>query len=179
MSLLPRVGSFFLFFFLFSQEVFAQIVINEFLPKPIDSVEWVEFYNLASSSADLSDYLFDDDANFASDGGSLGKNKIPLLGILPANSSCFWDLGEYLNDSGDTPTLFGIDGGIVDTYPYSSSKPNLSYGRVPDGGNWQIEIPPTKPSSNCLDLIQAITQSPPSSSSAQPQTLSFDLGSEY
>lgn len=153
----------FLFYFPFVKSVFAlDPVINEFLPNPSSGFpEWVEFYNAVDVAVDLSDYYFDDDTNFDSDSGS--SVKIALSGVLSALQACYWELSSYLNNNGDSPTLFKVQSGTsasVDTYTYASSSAGLSYARVPDGGNWAILQSPTKPSNKCIDLAPTITPTP-------------------
>lgn len=153
----------FLFFLHFTNPVFAlDPVINEFLPNPTSgSQEWVEFYNAADASIDLSDYYFDDDTNFDSDSGSSAK--IGLSGILPTLQVCYWELSSYLNNNGDSPTLFKVQSGTstsVDTYTYASSSAGLSYVRVPNGGNWAILQSPTQASNKCIDLAPTSTPTP-------------------
>lgn len=153
----------FLFYSPFVKSAFAlDPAINEFLPNPSSgSPEWVEFYNSADISVDLSDYYFDDDINFDSDSGSSAK--IALSGVLPALQTCYWELSSYLNNNGDSPTLFKVQSGIatsVDTYTYASSSAGLSYSRVPDGGSWVILQQPTKSSNKCIDLAPTATPTP-------------------
>lgn len=114
-----------LFLIFFSREALAQVVINEFLPAPSSgNPEWVEFYNTASSSTDLSDYYFDDDDSFASDSGN--SQMAAISGILPALSTCYWDLSSYLNNNGDKPTLFNTSGTAIDSYSYTSTQSDKS-----------------------------------------------------
>ncbi len=140
-----------------TKTAFASLYINEIYPAPAtDEYEWVEFYNQASISADLSDYIFDDDPDFDSDSGN--GIKIPLLGILGQNSACYWKLSNYLNNSGDKPTLFQNNGTLIDTFTYSTTKMGKSYSRIPDGGNWQIDlVDPTKTAVDCLTLVPTVT----------------------
>lgn len=146
-----------LLFFLFVSPVFAaEMLINEFLPNA--SQEWVEFYNNTDSQADLSNYFFDDDKDFNSDSES--KPKISLSGLLSSHATCYLDLTLFLNNSGDSPTLFKLDATIEDTYTYASSSADKSYARVPDGGNWQVDQTPTKSSSKCSDLAPTSTPTP-------------------
>ena len=112
-----------LFFQFFTFGVNAQILINEFLPKP--NPEWVEFLNQSSGEIDLGNYFFDDDADFNSDSGS--SSKISLQGIMSAGSFCYWEMNSFLNDGGDVPTIFALNGDISDTYIYSSASAGLSY----------------------------------------------------
>ncbi len=148
--------------FVFNSEVSAQVVINEFVPDA--SQEWVEFYNSGGSPVDLSDYYFDDDNTLIVDGQiqigtpDPGSDPIKLLGILPAISTCFLNLTTYLNNDGDTPSLFLSNGTLVDSYSYTSSQPDKSFARVPDGGSWLADQIPTKSATSCSSL--APTPSP-------------------
>lgn len=127
-------------------------MINEFLPN--GSQEWVEFYNTSNTTVDLSDYYFDDDTNFDSDSES--SKIVELLGFLPSIQTCFWELSSYLNNDGDSPTLFKTNISM-DTYSYSSSSAGFSYARVPDGGDWVGLQQPTQASTKCLDLAPSPT----------------------
>lgn len=161
-----------LFCFSFVKLTFAaDIVINEFLPNPPSgSPEWVEFYNTTNSTVDLSDYYFDDDTNFDSDSGSSAK--IALAGLLPSFQTCFWELSSYLNNNGDSPSIFKIGNTVImDTYTYSSSSAGLSYSRMPDGGSWFALQTPTKSSSKCIDLAPTlIPTSAPANTPTNPPT---------
>jgi len=146
----------FLFCILRLNNVFASLKINEIYPAPqSEEYEWIEIYNFSSSSADLSNYIFDDDSDFNSDSGS--GTKISLSGILLNNSICYWKLSNYLNNTGDQPTLFNKDGDLIDTYSYKNAQIGKSYSRIPDGGEWQINVDPTKVSLSCFDLIPTPT----------------------
>ncbi len=148
-------------FFLASvpQSIKASVVINEFLPAPSSgNSEWVEFYNSDQSVEDLSNYYFDDDTSFDSDSGSSGK--VALSGLLSSTLTCNLDLSSFLNNNGDVPTIFKLDGGIIDSYQYASSSADKSYSRIPDGGTWQINQTPTKSSLKCSDLAPSPTPTP-------------------
>jgi hypothetical protein len=155
-------------FFLAVSPVFAaDVVINEFLPAPSPgNSEWVEFYNTSSSGVDLSDYYFDDDLTFGDP--EIGSNKIALSGILPAAGACFVELSSYLNNNGDTPTLFFRDGSVTDSYSYSSVTTDKSYARIPDGASWQANVDPTKASMSCVSLAPTPTQIPTPTPTSQP-----------
>ncbi len=152
----------FLFYSYFIKSVFASdLLISEFLPNPSSGSEWVEFYNSSNATVDLSDYYFDDDTNFDSDVGSSAK--IALSGLLPTLQICYWELSSYLNNNGDSPTLFKVQSGTAtsaDTYTYASSSAGLSYARVPDGGNWAILQSLTQASNKCIDLSPTSTPTP-------------------
>jgi len=148
--------------FLFPGVTNAQ-VINEFVPDA--NPEWVEFYNETTASIDLSSYFFDDDTDFNSDSGNSGK--IQLAGILPSLSTCYLDLTTYLNNGGDTPTLFNSNS-LVDSYTYSSSTQDKSYARVPDGGSWQPDQIPAKSTVRCSDLAPSPSPSPTATPTSTP-----------
>jgi len=149
-------------FFVFPPFALAQVIMNEFVPN--SSQEWVEFYNSNSLTEDLSNYYFDDDTNFDSDSGS--SQKISLSGLLSSLSTCYLDLNTVLNNNGDNPTLFKMDGSTVDTYSYTTTTSDKSYSRTPDGGDWQIDQTPTKSTVKCSDL--APTPSPTPEPTAAP-----------
>jgi hypothetical protein len=160
--ILPFLLSLLCFFFSTST-IKAQIVINEFLPN--SSQEWVEFYNTGSNTEDLSNYFFDDDTDFNSDGGNSAK--VPLSGILTSLETCYLDLSTYLNNNGDSPTLFKIDQSQQDSYNYdNSTTPDKSYSRIPDGGSWQTDQTPTKSTVRCSD--SAPTPNPTQAPTATP-----------
>ena len=144
--------------------VSAQVVINEFVPDA--NPEWVEFYNKDQNSADLSEYFFDDEADFDSDEGS--SEITSLFGILGPTQACYWNLSTYLNNDEDTPTLFSEDGDIVDTYTYAQPAEDKSYARIPDGGEWQVGQTPTKVTTNCSNLAPTPTSTPTLSPSPTP-----------
>lgn len=134
----------------------SDIVLNEFIANPQSGEsEWVEFYNTTNSTIDLSDYYFDDDTDFNSDSGSSAK--IALAGLLPSFQTCFLELSSYLNNNGDSPSIFKSGNILVDSYSYSSSSAGLSYSRIPDGGSWLSSQTPTKASNKCIDLAPTAT----------------------
>lgn len=164
---MPKVAillAFFVVSIIFVPSVYADVnlLINEFLPRPsTGNPEWVEFYNAGSSSIDLSDYYFDDDTNFDSDSGS--STKVALSGILPTSQSCYWELPSYLNNNGDSPSLFKIgESAAVDTFTYTESQTDFSFARVPDGGQWQSNQSPTKTQTSCFSLAPSPSPSPSS-----------------
>jgi hypothetical protein len=138
----------------------ANILINEIFPNPegsdVDNAEWVEFYNSGNQTVDLSHFYLDDDTNFDED---IGSGIIQLTGKLNAGDLCFWGLSSYLNNSGDTPTLFDSDKKIIDSYSFSSSSEGKSISRIPNGGVWVLDQKPSKANTNCLSLASI----PPSS----------------
>jgi hypothetical protein len=140
-------------FLLFAPIVRAQVVINEFQPKP--NPEWIEFYNVTNEDINLGDYFFDDDTDFNLDNSN--SSKFALRGILAPKSLCYWEVNSFLNDGGDSPTLFTANGDIIDTYTYTSSSTGLTYSRIPDGEAWQINSTSTKSEVACINLPTPIS----------------------
>lgn len=141
--------------FFYPHTTFAQLLINEFHPR---TDEWVEFYNSGENTVNLSGYYFDDDTDFNSDSGTSYKKL--LAGTLNPSDKCYLSLSSFLNDSGDSPSLFDSSGDLNDTYSYSGSVSGKTYSRVPDGGSWLSDQTPTKTSVDCLSLVISTTSSP-------------------
>lgn len=160
---LPFILLFGFLFFLSPSIANAQVVINEFLPD--GTPEWVEFYNSGGSQEDLSGYFFDDDTNL---GSEIGSPKVSLSGLIPSLTTCYLELTTYLNNSGDSPTLFKPDGTIADTYTYSGSNSGKSYSRVPDGGSWLADQTSTKSLTRCSDLAPSPTPTPTPTTTSTP-----------
>lgn len=129
---------------LFSQpkKVLAQAVINEVLPNPAgeDSAgEWVEIYNTSETALDISGYKLKDADNHEliigadyTDGGTLVAGKSWLL-IKRNNHSTF-----SLNNTGSEEVSLWDNAGSpskIDSFSYSDSDENKSWGRIPDGGS--------------------------------------------
>jgi hypothetical protein len=163
MRILVSTFLFLIFLFVGVKDVSAQI-LNEFVPNA--DTEWVEILNNSSSTIDLSGYFFDDDSDFNADNGSSAK--ISLQGIITPGALCYWEMNRYLNNDTDSPTLFGPDGAILDSYPYSSTSLDKSYARVPDGGAWQADREPTKTGPSCQSLAPTSTPTPTQAPTATP-----------
>jgi len=161
-KLLGALAIFFIFL-IFPSSISAEVVINEFLPNA--SQEWVEFFNKGNASENLFEYYFDDDTDYNDD---IGSNKFQLLGILGANSSCYWNLSTFLNNDEDTPTLFKNDGSQIDSYHYSNPVVDKSYSRIPDGDLWQVDQTPLKASVSCQSLAPTSTPSPTPTPTSTP-----------
>ncbi|TFG12973.1 hypothetical protein EU537_07540 [Candidatus Thorarchaeota archaeon] len=126
------------------------VVLNEFLPDPFTlySEEWIELYNPQDLDADLSGYILDD----ITDGGT-NPYTIPDGTTIPGKGFLVFyqgTTGVGLNNAGDTANLIQPDGTTVqDSYSYSSSSDDVSYGRETDGGStWTTFTSPTPGESN-------------------------------
>lgn len=134
-------------FLWFPSNIFAQVVINEFLPDA--SPEWVEFYNSSDSAEYIKSYYLDDDTDFTSDAGSSSKKVLSELNISNVTFP-YIEISSFLNNSGDFVVLFNSDGALIDQYQYSSNPGSgVSIGRYPDRtGSFDVLSSPTKGTAN-------------------------------
>ncbi len=126
------------------------VVINEFLPDPylVYAEEWIELYNPLSTSVDLSGYIIDDVS-----GGGSSPFIIPEGTIIPAKGFLVFyqsTTGIYLNNGGDEVNFINPDGNIIlDSYTYSYSSDDISWGRSSESSNiWTTFNSPTPGNSN-------------------------------
>ena len=145
-----------------------ELFINEFLPHPVsdwngDGVantddEWIELFNAANSDADLGGWKLDDVSN----GGS-APYTIPGGVLIPARGFRVFfhaETGIALNDTGDDVQLLHADETTADAISYSSSDPDRSYGRFPDGDPFFTDdCPPSPGASNC-SITPTVTPTP-------------------
>jgi len=133
---MPKRWFFLLFillpFFIFPKACFAQVVINEFLPNPIDGADWVELYNTTSQDVSLDDWILDDEGT--------KSNMFEIEeATISAHGFRLFEVGSRLNKNSDTIFLMDNQGVVVDEYSYTSDPGNnISFGRMPDGESWGI-----------------------------------------
>lgn len=139
----------------------SKIRLNEILPAPykdwnhdtlLDSAdEWIEVYNAANKSTDLSGWYLDD----GKDGSS--AYRIPKgVTIAPHEYLIFYASQTQigLNNSGDTVRLLYPDKRIADKMRYAPLETNMSIGRAPDeSGNWRVGCMPTPGALNCSRVL--------------------------
>lgn len=123
---------YFSFLFLFAvipAIAYENIRVNEFLVDP--QPQQVEIINTGSTSADLGNWIIDDN------GGSLGHFSIPEGTIIGPNSCLVFSKDFNLNkSSSDSVRLIDNEMSVIDSFVYkSSSGSGISYFRLPDGGN--------------------------------------------
>ncbi|MGY5879326.1 MAG: lamin tail domain-containing protein [Candidatus Thorarchaeota archaeon] len=115
------------------------IIINEFLADPytLYSEEWIELYNPLAVDVDISGYVLDDLI-----GGGTAPYTIPSGTIIPAYGFLVFYQGTTslaLNNDGDTVNYIHSDGvTVLDSYVYTSSADDISYGRETDGSSTWI-----------------------------------------
>ncbi len=156
-----------------SEKIFAQVVINELLPNPGEGSDWVELYNTTNQDINLDGWVLDDEGT-----------KTNMVEIREATMSAygfrFFEVGSRLNKTSDTIYLINSQGTIVDEYNYSTNPgEDVSFGRMPDGGEWGVcsELTPEL-ENKCILPSPSLASSPsllssPTSSSPQPSGTLF------
>jgi hypothetical protein len=126
------------------------VLLNEFLPDPLSlyTEEWIELYNPLSEEADVSGYIIDDITT-----GGTSPYTIPDGTVIPANGYLvLWQstTGIAMNNDGDTVNYLKPDGTtVLDSYTYTSSTDDVSYGRETDGSStWTTFTTPTPGATN-------------------------------
>lgn len=150
-------------FFLSPRVVFSQVVINELLPNPADGVDWVELYNTTDQDVDLDGWVLDDEA--ATNMLEIKEATVSAYGFL------VFEVGNRLNKNKDTICLINDQGSTIDEYQYTANPgTGISFGRMPDGGDWGICSQPTAGAANQC-LVPTPTPTPtqsPDSPTASP-----------
>jgi beta-lactamase superfamily II metal-dependent hydrolase len=117
----------------------SQVRVNEYLMAPSGTgQEWVELYNPASVSADVSGMYIDD---VAAGGGS--PKPIPAGTVIPAGGRWVMSFASgFLNNTGsDSVRYLAIAGGAetvydTDSYSLGSTQYDKVFHRQGDGGTW-------------------------------------------
>ncbi len=126
------------------------VVINEFMATntngPKDekgsTSDWIELHNKSNAQIDLSGYFLSDNAT------NLKKWEVPAGVKINANGYLiFWadedqkqgptHMSFKLSSSGETISLADKNGALIDSHTYTSSNPDKSFARIPNGtGNF-------------------------------------------
>jgi hypothetical protein len=138
------------------------ITINEFMPTPIDSKEWIELYNSTGYAVDLNGWTLAD---------GTGKNFITLDGlILPTKFKLIELASSHLNNTGDLVILRDANKREIDSVAYGdwdSGTTNAPIGndgtaiaRIgdgrdtgADGSDFAITATPTPGTANIITAI--------------------------
>ncbi|HKZ40836.1 MAG TPA: lamin tail domain-containing protein, partial [Candidatus Hodarchaeales archaeon] len=139
-------------------DIYAQVVINEFSSS--DSSDWIELFNTSVGEIDLTSWSIKDTA--ASPVYDFSGNR------LPAKESCYQDVSNRLNNSGDRIQLlsgvtevdcvtYGTGNGsfCADAVEADITAPSTgeTAARTPEGtGTWVIGFQ-TKSITSCESLI--------------------------
>jgi hypothetical protein len=144
-----------------------QVVLNEVLANPgPGGEEFIELFNAGSEPVDVAGWVITEETS----GGSVtahtikatstaASDLVPFDGsentLVPAGGHLalkFVGNTSYLNNDGDTITLFDVGGMELDSYTYTTSLVGKSDARIPDGtGDW-IDPVPTPGLPNRLEL---------------------------
>ncbi len=138
-----------------SKTAFASnILLNEIMANPVSGEkEWVEIYNSSSENIDLNGWNLQERTS----SGTFNTYALPNV-ILQTKAMCFYEFSTAkLNNDSDTVNLLDSIKTLQDSYSYTSTSQGKSFARIPDGGNWNTGVIPTK-ASICSSLIA----SPPS-----------------
>ena len=112
------------------------ILINEFLPDPntLYTEEWIELYNPLDVDVDISGYILDDITT-----GGTAAYTIPSGTVISAFGFIVFyqsTTSLALNNGGDTVNYIYPDGvTVLDSYTYTTSSDDVSYGRETDGSS--------------------------------------------
>jgi len=156
-------------FLFYPKEVLADVLLNELLPNPSSPPDWVELYNNGDEAANP-------------EGWSLIDSTSEILTIheatISAHSFLVVEVSNRLNKNEDTVYLRNPEGEEIDSYSYNYNPgTDISFGRMPDGGEWGVcsELTPES-ENNCilpsptLPPVSSPSPSPsPTSSSPQPE----------
>ena len=133
---------------------FAQspVMMNEIYSRGTTTdPDWIELYNGSSNPVDIGSYKIYDD------GGQTGKKakkgfpagtSIPAKGfyVVVTDGSNSDDFG--LSNNGEEVWLEDGSGTVIDDCVFPALTASQSYGRIPDGGGWQVLTNITKGTTN-------------------------------
>ena len=135
----------------------GSILMNEIFSRGVaGNLDWIEIYNSVSAPVNISGYRIYD---IGGQGGTKTKKPFPEGTTLPANgffviitdtASFTGDLSGFgLSSSGEKVWLEDTTTGILsDTITFGATTTTQSYGRIPDGGTWQVLNTITRGASN-------------------------------
>ncbi len=154
-----------------------------------DSDDWIEIYNPGSQAINIAGmYLTDNISNPTK--WQIPNSNPSITTIFPQGFLLIWADAETtegvlhadfkLSSDGEEIGLFESDGGtLIDSVTFSPLPDNISYGRLPDGGDkWQIFDIPTPGQSNRStsgDIIITEVMYHP----YHPDSGAEDIGQEY
>lgn len=145
-----------LFLFALGSRAGGQLVINEFMASNSHSIQdaqgdyddWIEIHNIGPDAIDMVGMCLTDDpgdwAKWQVPAGDPSITTIPGYGYL-----LLWADGESeqgplhasfkLSTSGETLGLYDVQGRRIDSVTYGPQETDVSYGRLPDGGDqWRV-----------------------------------------
>ncbi len=136
----------------------ADVLINEMLPNPAKDWngngdisgmddEFIELYNSGNESVDISGYVLKDKVFRSTpgeyvlpEGTSIGPKEFLLIFVSKS--------GVFQGNDGDAIGLYDPSGNPVDEKEYDATTEDVSFARIPDGGEWGNSTSPTPAISN-------------------------------
>lgn len=133
-------------FSFFVQLSYAQPKMNEIYSRGVaGNLDWIEIYNGAASPLDISGYKIYD---IGGQGGTKPKKLFPVGTIIPSKgfhviitdtADFAGDLSGFgLSSNGETVWFEDASGALLDSITFPAMGTTQSYGRLPDGGTWQL-----------------------------------------
>jgi hypothetical protein len=134
----------------------ATVVINEFLAGQGDD-DWIELYNPTDATVALADFYLSDDLN------NLKQWAIAASAVGPRQLLSFDETKDNLNFGlsrfGEQVILSYLPGTaedrIIDAVQFKAQETGVSMGRYPDGGNYWLQMKPSRDSVNS-DPVQHV-----------------------
>ncbi|MFH1197301.1 MAG: CotH kinase family protein [bacterium] len=120
----------------------GDIMLNEIYARGTSAdPDWIEIYNASSSDVDISKYKIYDSGGLT---GSREKKEISDGTIIPSKG--FFVIvtddttasGFGLSSGGETVWLENSSATVIDSVTFLNHTATQSYGRAPDGGDWQL-----------------------------------------
>ncbi len=131
----------------------ADVLLNEMLANPAKDWngngdisgmddEFIELYNSGNESVDVSGYVLRDTIfrstpgeHTLANGTMIGPGE--FLVIFVSNS------GVFQGNDGDAIKLYDPSGNMVDEKEYNTTTEDVSFARIPDGGEWGNSTAPS------------------------------------
>lgn len=151
--------------FVLMQSGLAQTpVMNEIYSRGVPgNLDWIEIYNPTSSPVDIGGYKIYDSGG---KNGTKPKKLFPANTIIPAKGFTViitdtvdfdGDLSDFgLSSSGEWVWLENTSGEVIDSVLFGVMSTSQSYGRLPDGGNWQLLENITRGFSNVISGVNYV-----------------------
>lgn len=143
---------------------YAQPVMNEIFSRgTAGNLDWIEIYNPAQTPLDISGYKIYD---IGGQSGSKPKKLFPSGTVLAPNGFyvIITDTADYAGDlsgfglssNGETVWFEDASGVLLDSITFPAMGTTQSYGRLPDGGAWQLLNTITRGTSNMANVNLSI-----------------------
>lgn len=131
--------------FIFVSPIHAQIIISEVYPNPLSGEsEWIEIANFGTQSADLSDWILQDQLSSSKDIYQFDNL------VLFAGDFFVASVSGQLNNSSDGVTLLNSSSEVIAQMNYSNSTPGLSWSYFEDQ---YFLLEPTYLASSFIDKV--------------------------